>query len=66
MKLFFAGATGKFWKLMAGAVQNEKADVTLLNAIEAFVKVLLPDRQAIDNRPILMLQECSQLKHPEI
>ena len=51
---------------MAGAVQNKKADVTLLNAIEAFVKVLLPDRQAIDNRPILMLQECSQLKHPEI
>jgi len=51
---------------MAWAVQNEEADVTLLNAVEPFVQVLLPDGQPVHDGAVLVLQKRRQLKHPEM
>jgi hypothetical protein len=65
VELLLAGPAGQFRQLMAGAVQNEKANVTFLNTVEPFIEVLLPDGQAVHDGTILMLQESCQLKHPE-
>lgn len=65
MKLLLAGAAGQLWQLMAGAVQDVEADVTLLDPVEPLVQVLLPDGQTVDHGAVLVLQKCRQLKHPE-
>ena len=55
MSVNLPGSTCGFWQLVIGAVENEKTDVALLNAFEAFVNVSLPNRQPFHNRAILVL-----------
>ena len=65
MELLLAGPTGQLWQLVAGAVKDEEADVALLDAVESLVQVLLPDGEPVHDGAVLVLEECSQLQHPE-
>ena len=64
VEFLLASPASQFGQLMAGAVQDKKADVALLYAVEPLVQVLLPDGEAVNDGAVLVLQECRQLKHP--
>lgn len=53
MEFLFAGATGLLWQGVVGAMDNREADHAILYSFEAFIHIILPQRQALHYTAIL-------------